>query len=386
MGGRAIKIGIIFGTRPEAIKMAPLILELQKSRHEVQVANSGQHRELLDPVLKRFGIVPNQNFSVMQSGGTLTSLMQRLIEKCSSWLSEYKPDVLLVHGDTTTAMISAITAHNLGIKVGHVEAGLRTDSLWSPWPEESNRRIIDSIAELCFCPTSKSSGQLVAEGKSRESVYETGNTVIDAIMHVDSLLKSDCKLSSEIDAELGLDLDRPFVLVTQHRRESFGGELEEIFEAILETSNNHPEVLFLIPLHKNPNVEKAAQNTIRTGTNIKILKSLDYFEMVRILQNTILVVTDSGGLQEEAPSMNIPVLITRKVTERPEVVEVGAAKLVGTSRLTIVKEIDDLLNNSDFRESMRHKVNPFGDGKAALKIVSILDSFSDPKLLIEDHA
>jgi UDP-N-acetylglucosamine 2-epimerase (non-hydrolysing) len=204
-------------------------------------------------------------------------------------------------------------------------------------------------------------------------------------MYVDGLLKSDIQLSSELDAELGLNLDRPFVLVTQHRRESFGDELEEIFEAILETSSNHPEVLFLIPLHKNPNVEKAAQNTILKGKNIRILKSLDYFEMVRILQNTLLIVTDSGGLQEEAPSMNIPVLITRKVTERPEVVDVGAAKLVGTSRLAIVKEIDEILNNSNYRESMRHKVNPFGDGKAALQIVEILDSFSNSNSMSRDR-
>lgn len=367
-----MKIGIIFGTRPEAIKLAPLILEFEKSHHEIEVANSGQHKELLAPVLASFNITPDHNFEVMQPGSSLPELMTRLMGATHTWLLKYKPELLLVHGDTTTAMIGAIAAHNMGIKVGHVEAGLRTESLWAPWPEESNRRLIDVVSELYFAPTANAGVQLIEEGKFHESVFVTGNTVIDAIKLVSKRLNSEKDLAKRLDEKIGIERDRPFVLVTQHRRESFGDDLLEIFSAVLEASQKHQEVLFIVPLHKNPNVVEAAQMTIFNQPNVRIIQSLDYFEMVRILQNTILIVTDSGGLQEEAPAMNIPVLITRKVTERPEVVDVGAAKLVGTSREVIFNEINQLLTSKELLESMRNKVNPFGDGTASHQIIRII--------------
>jgi UDP-N-acetylglucosamine 2-epimerase (non-hydrolysing) len=224
-----------------------------------------------------------------------------------------------------------------------------------------------------FAPTSKAGSQLISEGKSPDTVFVTGNTVIDAIQYVNKKLNSDKDLAEVIDEKIGIERDRPFVLVTQHRRESFGDDLFEIFSAVLEASHKHPEVLFLVPLHKNPNVVEAAKKTILNKQNVRIIQSLDYFEMVRILQNTILIVTDSGGLQEEAPAMNIPVLITRKVTERPEVVDVGAAKLVGTSREVIFDEIDKLLSSQVLLDDMRNKANPFGDGTASQQIIRIID-------------
>ena len=379
------KILLVFGTRPEAIKMAPLVKEFQKypENFETIVCVTGQHREMLDQVLTIFDVVPDYDLNVMKHGQDLYDITTKVLIGMRCVLEKVKPDIVLVHGDTTTSTAAALATFYQQIPVGHVEAGLRTHNIYSPWPEEINRQITGRIATYNFAPTPLSMKNLQQEGVHGQ-IFVTGNTVIDALHIVVEKLKSDIALATKqvmLISDAGYDAsrlknNRRLVLITGHRRESFGEGFLHIMLAIKHLSQKYPEVDFLYPKHLNPNVRQLIHNVFGHNLselgNIFFIEPLKYLAFVYLMEKSTIILTDSGGIQEEAPSLGKPVLVMREVTERPEALSSGTVHLVGTNENIIVSEVSILLENPAAYEKMSHAVNPYGDGKASSRIVDVL--------------
>ncbi len=376
---------LVFGTRPEAIKMCPLVKEFQKRTEEFKtiVCVTGQHREMLDQVLKIFDVKPDIDLNIMKQGQDLTDVTVRILNGMRDVFKECKPDVVLVHGDTTTSTAAALAAFYAQIPVGHVEAGLRTHNIYSPWPEEMNRQITGRIATYNFSPTPLSEKNLQEE-KAQGNIYVTGNTVIDALHMVVDKLKLDEALAKEQDQvllEAGYDVTRlsdgkKLVLITGHRRENFGDGFIRMVTAMKDLSEKYPEVDFVYPMHLNPNVRKPIHEVFGedlTRPNFFFIEPLQYLEFVHLMSKANIVLTDSGGIQEEAPGLGKPVLVMRDTTERPEALASGTVHLVGTDYDKIVNEVSTLLEDSAAYEKMSKAVNPYGDGKACNRIVLILN-------------
>ena len=375
---------LVFGTRPEAIKMAPLVKEFQKFPGDFQtiVCVTGQHRQMLDQVLRIFDITPDYDLNIMKQGQDLYDVTARVLTGMRDVLREAQPDVVLVHGDTTTSTAAAMAAFYAQIPVGHVEAGLRTHNIYSPWPEEMNRQITGRIAQYNFAPTPLSRGNLLAEGVDENKIIVTGNTVIDALYWVVNKIKSDEGLSGELASELmkaGYDTSRvdngkKLVLITGHRRENFGDGFISMCRAIKALTEKYPGVDFVYPMHLNPNVRKPIHEVFGENLeglgNMFFIEPLEYLSFVYLMEKSNIVLTDSGGIQEEAPGLGKPVLVMRDTTERPEALEAGTVKLVGTDYDMILNEVSALLDNADLYDKMSKAVNPYGDGKACERIVN----------------
>ena len=375
---------LVFGTRPEAIKMAPLVKEFQKYPKEFEtiVCVTGQHREMLDQVLRIFEIRPDYDLDIMKQGQDLYDVTARVLSGMRDVLKEAQPDVVLVHGDTTTSTASALAAFYQQIPVGHIEAGLRTHNIYSPWPEEMNRLITGRIATYHFSPTPLSRQNLLAEGIKEEAITVTGNTVIDALYWVVEKIKNNKFLSVELGSFLktaGYDVNRfndnrRLVLITGHRRENFGDGFIHMCLAIKNLVEKYPQVDFVYPMHLNPNVRKPIHEVFgeTTADNMFFIEPLEYLSFVYLMEKSDIVLTDSGGIQEEAPGLGKPVLVMRDTTERPEALEAGTVKLVGTDYNKIVSEVSALLDNQEYYDRMSKAVNPYGDGKACERIVQNL--------------
>ena len=376
-------IMLVFGTRPEAIKMAPLVKEFQKypEQFKTVVCVTGQHREMLDQVLSIFDIKPDFDLNIMKQGQDLYDVTARVLVGMRDVLKEAQPDVVLVHGDTTTSTAAAMAAFYQQIPVGHVEAGLRTHNIYSPWPEEMNRQITGRIATYNFAPTSLSRENLLKENIAEESITVTGNTVIDALYWVVDKIKGDSALSGELETILnkaGYDVNRlvngkKLVLITGHRRENFGDGFINMCTAIKDLTLKYPEVDFVYPMHLNPNVRKPIHEVFGEDLsnlgNMFFIEPLEYLSFVYLMEKSTIVLTDSGGIQEEAPGLGKPVLVMRDTTERPEALEAGTVKLVGTNYEKIISEVSALLDNEDYYQAMSRAVNPYGDGLACERIV-----------------
>lgn len=380
-----IKVMLVFGTRPEAIKMCPLVKEFQKHNDgfETIVCVTGQHREMLDQVLNIFEVKPDYDLNIMKQGQDLYDVTARVLTGMRDVFKECKPDVVLVHGDTTTSTAAALAAFYQQIPVGHVEAGLRTHNIYSPWPEEMNRQITGRIATYNFSPTPLSESNLKAE-KAQGNIYVTGNTVIDALHMVVNKLKNDetlAKEQKEILKQAGYDVNRladgkKLVLITGHRRENFGEGFIHMVTAIKDLKNKYPDVDFVYPMHLNPNVRKPIHEVFGEDLsnlgNMFFIEPLQYLEFVYLMEKATIVLTDSGGIQEEAPGLGKPVLVMRDTTERPEALASGTVHLVGTDYQKIMDEVSTLLEDEQAYEKMSKAVNPYGDGKACERIVEIL--------------
>jgi UDP-N-acetylglucosamine 2-epimerase (non-hydrolysing) len=362
----------IFGTRPEAVKLAPVIKELERCPKIVsRVCVTAQHREMLDSFLALFGIRPDHDLDIMQPGQSLFDLTERILGGLQDVLQAERPDFILVQGDTTTAFVSALAAFYSRVKVGHVEAGLRTTDKYNPFPEEINRRLISHLADLHFAPTERARSNLIAEGVPDQHIFVTGNTVIDALFAILERAESHDLLSS-----LSLQAGRRLVLVTAHRRESFGVGLANICRALKRIIEQAPDVEVVYPVHPNPNVRSTVERMLRGVERVHLIEPLDYVAFVHLMNRVYLILTDSGGITEEAPSLGKPVLIMRETTERPEAIEVGAAKLVGTDPDEIAREALILLEDHDKYARMSRSPNPFGDGHAAERIVKVMSGES----------
>lgn len=383
------KIMLVFGTRPEAIKMAPLVKEFQKytERFKTIVCVTGQHRQMLDQVLHLFEIVPDYDLDIMKQGQDLYDVTARVLVGMRDVLKEAEPDIVLVHGDTTTSTAAALAAFYQQIPVGHVEAGLRTNNIYSPWPEEMNRQITGRIATYNFAPTTLSKANLLREAVAEKSITVTGNTVIDALYWVVNKIKDNAEMNNdlrELLAKAGYDVTRldsgkKLVLITGHRRENFGDGFISMCTAIKDLTEKYPDVDFVYPMHLNPNVRKPITevfgNAGISGTgngNMFFIEPLEYLSFVYLMEKSTIVLTDSGGIQEEAPGLGKPVLVMRDTTERPEALEVGTVKLVGTDYNKIVNEVSLLLDNQEYYDTMSKAVNPYGDGLACSRIVQKL--------------
>lgn len=377
---------LVFGTRPEAIKMAPLVKEFQKhsDKFETVVCVTGQHREMLDQVLHIFEITPDYDLNIMKQGQDLYDVTARVLTGMRDVLKEVQPDIVLVHGDTTTSTAAALAAFYQQIPVGHVEAGLRTHNIYSPWPEEMNRQITGRIATYHLSPTPLSKQNLLAEGVKEEQITVTGNTVIDALYMVVEKIKQDKALDAELEGQLklaGYDVNRlsegrRLVLITGHRRENFGDGFINMCTAIKDLTKKYPEVDFVYPMHLNPNVRKPIHEVFGADLsnlgNMFFIEPLEYLSFVYLMEKSSVVLTDSGGIQEEAPGLGKPVLVMRDTTERPEALEAGTVKLVGTDYNMIVNEVSLLLDDKEAYEKMSKAVNPYGDGLACKRIVEFL--------------
>ena len=380
------KVMLVFGTRPEAIKMAPLVKEFQKYDRDFQtiVCVTGQHRQMLDQVLRLFEIQPDYDLNIMKQGQDLYDVTSKVLLGLRDVLKEVQPDVVLVHGDTTTSTAAAMAAFYQQIPVGHVEAGLRTHNIYSPWPEEMNRQITGRIATYHFAPTALSRENLLKEAVDDSHIAVTGNTVIDALYWVVNKIKTDDQLSGELQLTLkgaGYDVTRlnhgkKLVLITGHRRENFGDGFIHMCTAIRDLSQQYPQVDFVYPMHLNPNVRKPIHEVFGEDLsnlgNMFFIEPLEYLSFVYLMEKSTIVLTDSGGIQEEAPGLGKPVLVMRDTTERPEALSAGTVKLVGTDYDAITNEVSQLLENEAAYEAMSKAVNPYGDGKACSRIVNIL--------------
>ncbi len=375
------KIMLVFGTRPEAIKMAPLIHALKEKQDlfELNICVTSQHRHMLDQVLKIFEIEPNIDLNLMQEDQNLSSLTSLILHEMQIVLKKYQPDVLLVHGDTTTTLASSIAAFYESIPIGHVEAGLRTFNINTPFPEEFNRHITSKITKWHFAPTKSSQQNLISEGVDKSLITITGNTVIDALNWVLKRLDKEedyrKKLENILNANLSFNWkSERFVLITAHRRENFGDGFLQICSAIKELASKYPNIHFVYPVHLNPNVKKPVYEILKDFSNIHLIKPLDYELFVYLLKYSYLVLTDSGGIQEEAPSLGKPVLVMRNDTERPEAVEAGTVKLVGSNKQRIVEGVSLLLDDKIYYQKMSQTHNPYGDGTACKHIVDVLST------------
>ncbi len=380
------KVMLVFGTRPEAIKMAPLVKELQKypETYKTIVCVTGQHRQMLDQVLTLFEITPDYDLDIMRQGQDLYDITARVLVGLRDVLKEAQPDVVLVHGDTTTSTASALAAFYQQIPVGHVEAGLRTHNIYSPWPEEVNRQITGRIASYNFAPTQLSKSNLLREAVSESSITVTGNTVIDALYWVVNKIKEDKALNNELKAILsasGYDVERlacgkKLVLITGHRRENFGEGFINMCTAIKDLAAKYPDVDFVYPMHLNPNVRKPIHEVFGEDLsnlgNMFFIEPLEYLSFVYLMEKSTIVLTDSGGIQEEAPGLGKPVLVMRDTTERPEALEAGTVKLVGTDYDKIMSEVSSLLDSQIYYDTMSKAVNPYGDGLACGRIAKAL--------------
>ena len=369
-----MKVLTVFGTRPEAIKMAPLVHALAKDPHfEAKVCVTAQHREMLDQVLKLFSIVPEYDLNIMQPGQGLTEITCRILEGLKPVLESFKPDVVLVHGDTTTTMAASLAAFYQRIPVGHVEAGLRTGDLSSPWPEEGNRTLTGHLATYHFAPTETSRQNLLRENIADNRITVTGNTVIDALFWVRDRVLSDGALHNELTQRYPfLANGKKMILVTGHRRESFGRGFEQICHALAEIAANNPDVQIVYPVHLNPNVSEPVKRILGHVENVILIEPQDYLPFVWLMNRAWLILTDSGGIQEEAPSLGKPVLVMRELTERPEAVSAGTVCLVGTDSQRIVNEVTRLLQDESAYQAMSRAHNPYGDGHACHRILSAL--------------
>ncbi|MBV7486186.1 non-hydrolyzing UDP-N-acetylglucosamine 2-epimerase [Bordetella sp. BOR01] len=369
-----MKILTVFGTRPEAIKMAPLVNALSNHPNiESYVCVTAQHREMLDQVLKLFEIKPDFDLNIMRPGQDLFSITTDILNGIKSVLSDIKPDYVLVHGDTSTTLAASLASFYSRIPVGHVEAGLRTRNIRSPWPEEANRQITGVLADLHFAPTEQARQNLRQERKPEDRIFVTGNTVIDALLSVKTKIENDTVLLKQFSDQFSfLAEDRKVVLITGHRRENFGGGFENICTAIADLAKVYPQMDFVYPVHLNPNVREPVNRLLRGFKNVHLVEPLDYLPFVYLMRRSFLILTDSGGIQEEAPSLGKPVLVMRDTTERPEAVAAGTVRMVGTDAARIVQSVKDLTDNEIEYKKMAYAHNPYGDGTASLQIVQAL--------------
>lgn len=367
-----MRILLCFGTRPEAIKMAPLYHELKKTAFEVKVCVTAQHREMLDQVLDFFEISPDYDLNLMQKGQSLNQLSARILSSLDAVFQDFKPSLVLVHGDTTTSSMTALGAFHKGIKVGHVEAGLRTYNKLSPFPEEINRQITGRIADYHFAPTSLASNNLLEEKVIKESIVVTGNTVIDALRLGVKKVENGYTCSDLELVKNVVDSTKKVILITGHRRENFGAGFENLCLAIRELATTRPDVQIIYPVHLNPNVQEPVQRILSGISNVHLIPPVDYPAFLYLMQHSYFILTDSGGVQEEAPSLGKPVLVMRDTTERPEALEAGTVQLVGTNTASIVTACMQLLQESNVYDKMSHAHNPYGDGKASERISSFL--------------
>jgi UDP-N-acetylglucosamine 2-epimerase (non-hydrolysing) len=372
-----IKVLSIFGTRPEAIKMAPLVRALDAEHNiNAKICVTAQHREMLDQVLNLFEIKPDYDLNIMKPGQSLSDVTTNILQGLSPILEEFQPDLVLVHGDTATTLSSSLAAFYQQIPVGHVEAGLRTGDLSSPWPEEGNRRLTSAITALHFSPTAASQQNLLNEGVNAKQVSVTGNTVIDALFMIKNKIKNNDKFTESLKSVFPeRDESKKLILITGHRRESFGDGFERICKALAEIAMKYPEIQLLYPMHLNPNVREPVNRILKGINNIFLIEPQDYLPFVYLMSQASIIVTDSGGVQEEAPSLGKPVLVMRDTTERPEAVEAGTVKLVGTNTARIINEVDILLTNKEEYNKMSLAHNPYGDGKACQRIIETINSY-----------
>ncbi len=372
------KILLVFGTRPEAIKMAPLVKEFQKDTEhfETKVCVTAQHRQMLDQVLEVFGITPDYDLNIMAPNQDLYDITSKVLLGLRDVLKDFAPDVVLVHGDTTTSMAASLAAFYRQIAVAHVEAGLRTYDMLSPWPEEMNRQVTDRICTYYFAPTGQSRQNLLRENIEEKKIFVTGNTVIDALLMAVDIIATKTGMEEQIHKEIqekGYTVgERDYILVTGHRRENFGEGFMHICKAIRELASQYPDIDIVYPVHLNPNVQKPVYELLSGLDNVFLISPLDYLPFIYAMQHSILLLTDSGGVQEEAPSLGKPVLVMRNTTERPEAVEAGTVKLVGTDAETIVGNVVELLRNKELYKRMSETHNPYGDGQACERIVNAL--------------
>ena len=369
-----VKVLTVFGTRPEAIKMAPLVHALAADeRFESKCCVTAQHREMLDQVLELFKITPEYDLNLMKAGQTLPEVTSRILQELTPVLKEFKPDLVLVHGDTATTFAASLAAYYEQIAVGHVEAGLRTGNIYSPWPEEGNRKLTGALTKFHFAPTETSKANLLKENYLSENIFVTGNTVIDALLLVKQQIENDAELSNTLSSQFPmLDKNKKLILVTGHRRESFGGGFERICEALAQTAKAHPDCQILYPVHLNPNVQEPVRRILKDVDNVHLIEPQQYLPFVYLMNRSHIILTDSGGIQEEAPSLGKPVLVMRDTTERPEAVDAGTVKLVGTDVAKITSALNELLGNEAAYKEMSRAHNPYGDGQACERICDIL--------------
>ncbi|MCD0501719.1 non-hydrolyzing UDP-N-acetylglucosamine 2-epimerase [Bordetella petrii] len=380
-----MKILTVFGTRPEAIKMAPVVAAL--SAHggfDSRVCVTGQHRHMLDQVLQLFGIKPQYDLDIMRPGQDLYSITARVLEGMRDVLNDFKPDYVLVHGDTTTTLAASLAAFYARIPIGHVEAGLRTHNIYSPWPEEANRQLTGNLATLHFAPTEQSRQNLLRESKPESSILVTGNTVIDALLTVKTKVDANAELQQNLSGRYPyLEGGQRIVLITGHRRENFGGGFENICRAIQQLSQRYPDMHFVYPVHLNPNVREPVNRLLNGLDNVHLIEPLEYEPFVYFMGKSFIILTDSGGIQEEAPSLGKPVLVMRDNTERPEAVAAGTVRMVGTDTDRIVQAVSDLTDNDISYQKMAYAHNPYGDGQASQRIAQALlnhfQSLQNPK-------
>nr|WP_272953599.1 UDP-N-acetylglucosamine 2-epimerase (non-hydrolyzing) [Aeromonas veronii] len=369
-----MKVLTVFGTRPEAIKMAPLVHALAVDfRFEAKCCVTAQHREMLDQVLELFDITPDYDLDLMKTGQTLNEVTAQILLELKPVLQEFKPDVVLVHGDTATTFATSLAAYYEQIAIGHVEAGLRTGDIYSPWPEEANRKLTGALTQYHFAPTETSKQNLLQENYSEDNIFVTGNTVIDALLMMKEKIEQDVDLKATLAAHFSyLDENRKLILVTGHRRESFGDGFERICEALVQTAKQHPDVQIVYPMHLNPNVREPVNRLLGGMDNVLLIEPQQYLPFIYLMDRAYIILTDSGGIQEEAPSLGKPVLVMRDTTERPEAISAGTVKLVGTDVDKIVSNIDTLLTDSEAYQAMSFSHNPYGDGKACQRILESL--------------
>ncbi|MGV3059031.1 non-hydrolyzing UDP-N-acetylglucosamine 2-epimerase [[Pasteurella] aerogenes] len=372
------KILLVFGTRPEAIKMAPLALALKEQNFafDTKVCVTGQHREMLDQVLELFHLKPDFDLNLMKSGQTLTDITCGVLHGLETIFSEWRPDIILVHGDTATTFSTSLAAYYHQIKIGHIEAGLRTGNLYSPWPEEGNRKLTGALADYHFAPTLSSKLNLLKENILDSKIWVTGNTVIDSLLLIKNRIETDVELVANLALQFSfLDLNKKTILVTGHRRENFGQGFLNICTALANIAKKHADVQIVYPVHLNPNVQKPVKDILSGISNIYLIEPQEYLPFIYLMNISYLILTDSGGIQEEAPSLGKPVLVMRNTTERPEAVDAGTVKLVGTDSKLIESEVDKLLCNTMLYNEMSEAHNPYGDGSACNKIVKELLNF-----------
>lgn len=369
------KVLLVFGTRPEAIKMAPLALQLKENTDafETKVCVTGQHRQMLDQVLELFQLAPDFDLNLMKPGQTLSDVTSGVLKGLEGVFAEWLPDVVLVHGDTATTFAASLAAYYHKIKIGHVEAGLRTGDIYSPWPEEANRKLTGSLANYHFAPTQSSYNNLIKENIDPVSILITGNTVIDALLKVKAKVETDQKIIEQFEQQFSfLDRSKRLILVTGHRRENFGQGFLNICTALANIAKRYADVQIVYPVHLNPNVQKPVNELLSDIDNIHLISPQDYLPFVYLMNRSYLILTDSGGIQEEAPSLGKPVLVMRDTTERPEAVDAGTVKLVGTDATVIQQAVMDLLENSDLYQQMAGAHNPYGDGTSCQQIIDFL--------------
>ena len=372
-----MKVLTVFGTRPEAIKMAPLVQQLAADNaFDAKVCVTGQHRQMLDQVLALFNITPDYDLAIMKPGQDLTDVTTAILQGLKPILQQFKPDIVLVHGDTATTFAASLAAYYQQIAVGHVEAGLRTGNIYSPWPEEANRKLTGALAQLHFAPTELSAENLRAEGVRPGNIIVTGNTVIDALLQVADKVNTDMLLKQQFAEQFSfINPEQKLILVTGHRRESFGGGFERICQALANTAKQFPDCQIVYPVHLNPNVQEPVNRLLAGINNVHLIAPLDYLPFVYLMNQSYLILTDSGGIQEEAPSLGKPVLVMRDTTERPEAVAAGTVKLVGTDVDVITQSLAKLLTDTQAYQAMSVAHNPYGDGQACSRILAALKSF-----------